>query len=279
MSTLAELRASRELLINLTLREIRGKYKRTTLGQGWSLLNPIASLFVFTLVFGILLKADPPVGEPSGLDSFALWLACGLLPWVFFSQALNAGMTALASNSALVTKVYFPREVLVASTVLSFVASFGLELAVLTGVLVLFGGGPLLWLPLVVVLVVLLTGFALGLALLLSIAHTYFRDTSYLMAIVLQFWFYLTPVVYPPRLVDEAVGADGLSVLGLQIPVDHLYGLNPMTRFLSAFRTLLYDNRMPSAEDWVGVVSSSLVALGLGILVFRRFASRLAEEL
>lgn len=278
MTSVAEIRSSRELFVNLTLREVRGKYKRTVLGQAWSLLNPLASLLVFTLVFGLLLKVAPPTGDPSGLSVFALWLAAGLLPWTFFSAALSSGMSALASNSGLVTKVYFPREVLVASTVASFVVNFGIELCALTLALLLFGAQPLVWLPLVAVLVLLLAGFALGLALALSIANTWFRDTSYLMVIVLQFWFYLTPVVYPTRLVDEAVGA-GLTVGGVAVPIDHLYGLNPMVRFLNCFRALLYDNRMPAWQDWVGVLLSTSLALAVGLCVFNRYSARLAEEL
>lgn len=279
VTTLREYRDSRELLTNLTLREVRGKYKRTVLGHGWSLLSPIASLAIFSLVFGLLLRVNPPVGDPSGLDLFVLWLAGGLLPWAFFAGALQAGMGSLVANAGLVTKVYFPREVLVTSVVLSFVATFGIEMAVLVVALLIAGGNPLPWLPLVVALVALLALFALGLSLLLSVANTLFRDTSYLMAIVLQFWFYLTPVIYPERLVDEAVGVDGLEVLGVDVPVDRLYGLNPMVRFVSCFRALLYDNRMPRLVDWVGVLLSTSVVLIVGVVVFRRFAPRLAEEL
>lgn len=276
---LREYRDSRELLTNLTLREVRGKYKRTVLGHGWSLLSPVASLAIFSLVFGLLLRVDPPVGDPSGLDLFVLWLAAGLLPWTFFASALQAGMGSLAANAGLVTKVYFPREVLVTSVVLSFVATFGIEMAVLVVALLAVGANPLPWLPLVAVLVALLALFVLGLSLLLSVANTLFRDTSYLMNIVLQLWFYLTPVIYPVRLVDQAIGPGGLNVLGLDVPVDRLYGLNPMVRFVSAFRTLLYDNRMPSVTDWAGVTLSTAVVLAVGIVVFRRFAPRLAEEL
>jgi lipopolysaccharide transport system permease protein len=279
VTTLKEYRHSRELLVNLTLREVRGKYKRTVLGHGWSLLSPIASLAIFSLVFGLLLRVDPPVGDPSGLDLFVLWLAAGLLPWTFFAGALQAGMGSLAANAGLVTKVYFPREVLVTSVVLSFVVTLGIEMAVLVVVLLVAGANPLPWLPLVVVLVALLALFALGLSLLLSVANTLFRDTSYLMTIVLQFWFYLTPVIYPQRLVEQAVGAGGLEFLGVDVPVETLYGLNPMVRFLSCFRSLLYDNRMPSLVDWAAVLLSTAVALAVGVAVFRRFAPRLAEEL
>lgn len=275
MTARHELLASRELLVNLTLREVRGKYKRTALGQGWSLLNPLATLAIFTLVFGVLLRTQVPPGDPSGLDVFALFLACGLLPWTFFSGALSAGMATLVQNAGLVKKVYFPREVLVASVVLSFVVTFLTELAVLVVLLLLLGGQPLLFLPLVLVVVVLLAGFALGLSLALSIANVYFRDTSYLVALLLQFWFYLTPVVYPSTLVDDAVAR--LDAGGAAVRT--LYGLNPMERFVALFRALLYDGRLPDWQDWAGALLSTAVALAVGVLVFRRFSPRLAEEL
>lgn len=279
VTTLQEYRNSRELLSNLTLREVRGKYKRTALGHGWSLLSPIASLAIFSLVFGVLLRVSPPEGDPSGLDVFVLWLAAGLLPWAFFSGALQAGMGSLVANAGLITKVYFPREILVSSVVLSFTVTFSIEMAVLVVALLLAGGAPLLYVPLTLLVMVLLTLFALGLSLLLAIANTFFRDTSYLMALVLQFWFYLTPVIYPARLVEQAVGPDGLVIRGVEVPVDHIYGLNPMVRFLSAFRALLYDNRLPSWPDWIGIAASTAVALAAGAFVFRRFSPRLAEEL
>lgn len=280
MTILRELRGSRELLVNLTMREVRGKYKRTVLGHGWSLLNPIASLLIFSVVFGVLLRASPPPGDPSGLDVFALWLAAGLLPWTFFSQAMSGGMQALLVNAGLVKKVFFPRELLVGSIVFSFVVTFAIELTVLTVLLLVAGGQPLPWLPLVLVAILMLTLFALGLALLLSISIVYFRDTGYLVAILLQFWFYLSPIVYPATLVDDAVAArGGLRVGGWDVPVDHLYNLNPMVRFVSLFRSLLYDNRMPSWQDWGGALLATVLALVIGVLAFRRFSGRVAEEL
>jgi ABC-type polysaccharide/polyol phosphate export permease len=280
VSTWAELRGSRELLTNLTMREVRGKYKRTVLGQGWSLLNPLASIAIFSLVFGFLLKANPPPGNPSGLDAFGLWLATGLLPWAFFSGAVVAGMSSLIVNANLVKKVYFPRELLVSSSVLSFVVTFAIELGVLSVLLLVWGGRPLLWLPVVAVAVVLLAVFALGLALILAIANVYFRDTGHLVALVFQFWFYLTPVVYPTTLVDKAVAAHGgFHLVGFRLPVAHLYRLNPMERFVAVFRALLYDNRWPAWQDWVGAGAAAVLAFVLGAVVFQRFSRRLAEEL
>jgi ABC-type polysaccharide/polyol phosphate export permease len=269
MSLLSDVHGSRELLANLTLREVRGKYKRTALGQGWSLLNPLAQMAIFTVVFGLVIRIDVAPGDPSGLDVFALWLVAGLLPWTFLSNAVTSGMGALIGNANLINKVYFPRETLVLSAVFAWNVSFGIELAVLTVVLLLFGGAPLAYLPLVVVAVVLLTAFGLGLALALSVANVYFRDTQHFVALLMQVWFYATPIVYPYSLVRDS--APPL--------VETLYRLNPMEHFVTVFRNLLYDNRLPSVADSAAVTAAAGVALVVGWWVFRQHSGRLAEEL
>jgi len=269
MSVLSHVRGSRELLVNLTLREVRGKYKRTALGQGWSLLNPLVQMTIFTVVFGVLIKVQPDPGNPSGLNQFALWLVAGLLPWSFLANAVTSGMGSLISNANLINKVYFPRETLVLSSVFSWDVSFSIELAVLTVVLLIFGGSPLLFLPLVVVAVVLLTAFALGIALALSVANVYFRDTQHFMALFLQVWFYATPIVYPYSYVQRNASP----------AVETLYRLNPMERFVAVFRNLLWDNRLPALSDAVYVLAAAALTLVLGWAVFRRYEGRLAEEL
>jgi ABC-type polysaccharide/polyol phosphate export permease len=269
MSLLSDVRSSRELLVNLTLREVRGKYKRTALGQGWSLLNPLVQMAIFTVVFGFLIKVTPDPGDPSGLEIFALWLVAGLLPWSFFSNAVNSGMGAMIGNANLINKVYFPRETLVLSTVFAWNVSFAIELAVLTVVLLFFGGAPLLFLPLVLIAVVLLTAFALGLALALSVANVYFRDTQHFMALFMQVWFYATPIVYPYSYVRNNASPT----------VETLYRLNPMERFVTVFRNLLYDNRLPSLSDSVYVFAAAGIALVAGWTIFRRYEGRMAEEL
>ncbi len=268
------LRAARELLVNLTLREVRGKYKRTTLGQLWSLLNPLATMVIFTAVFGLLLRVPVPPGDPSGVDVFALWLMCGLVPWTFMSNAVTGGMSALVANANLVTKVYFRREVLVAATVFSWDVTLAMELLVLSVALLVFGSMVLPWLPLVIVFLLLLTAFALGLALMLAVANVYFRDTQHFLSIFMQFWFYATPIVYPVSLVPAAP-----TVFGVTVPLETIYRLNPMERFVAVFRALLYDNRLPELTDMLYCLGSAAVALTLGWLIFRRYEPRLAEEL
>src|SRR4051794_23235489 len=104
MSYLRDVWSARELVANLTLRDIQGKYKRTVFGQLWSLANPLAAMLIYTFIFGFIFKINPPPGEPSGLDYYALWLLCGLLPWTFLSNVINAGVSSLVENAGLIQK-------------------------------------------------------------------------------------------------------------------------------------------------------------------------------
>lgn len=273
LSSLRELRSSKDLLSNLTSREIRGKYKRTVLGQVWSLVNPLAQMAIFSLVFGFVLRSSPPAGDPSGVDLFALWLSAALLPWIFFANVVTSGMQAVLGNSNLVLKVYFPRSALVISSVLSWLFTFCIEMSVLVVVIALFGGMPWLYLPATLITMVLLAAFGMGLAFVLSVANVYFRDTQHFMSILMQVWFYSTPIVYPISLIQDK---DALH------PTWHLmtiYELNPMVRFSEVFRDLLYDNRLPTLGTSLYVIFVPLIVLALGYTVFQRFEGRLAEEL
>lgn len=272
MSTLSELVESRELLLNLTMREVRGKYKRTALGHTWSLINPLATIAIYAIVFGGFLGVKAAPGDPSGVNVFALFLTCGLLPWTFFQNTISSGMGALVANANLVQKVYFPRELLVTATVLSWDISFLIELGVISVALLIAGAMVIPWLPLVVLMVVVLTAFALGLALMLSIANVYFRDTQHLLNIGFQLWFYLTPIVYSMSYVQDAQDKYG-------VPLVTLFKLNPMYHFVTVFRSLLYDGRWPSLLNVAVCVVAAAVSLVLGLTVFRRFGSRIAEEL
>ena len=271
MTAPAELAESRELFVNLTLRELRGKYKRSLLGWSWSLLNPLATMVIFTLVFRFFLKVDVLPGSPSGLDVFAIFLLCGLLPWNFLSNGMTGSMGALIGNSNLIKKVFFPREILVASNVASWVVSFLLEMGVLAVVLLLAGNFVLPWLVPALGLVVIQTLFVLGLGLLLSVLNVYFRDVQHFVGILLQIWFYATPIVYPITVVRDAL-SDRPALFTL-------YKLNPMVRFVEAYRDCLYDLRFPALLDTAYLLGVSVTTLALGILVFSRLEPKLAEEL
>jgi len=271
MTTVLELRRHRELFTNLTLRELRGKYKRSVLGWGWSMINPLAQMAIFTLVFGFFLKVPPPTGDPSGMHVFAFFLLCGLLPWTFLSNGVTGGMGSLLANANLVKKVWFPRQILVASTIGGFSVSFLIELGVLTVALLIAGNMVVPWMVPLLGIVVLQVAFVLGLALALSVWNVYFRDLEYLVGIGLQFWFYATPIVYPMSFVDKALeGRPELLTL---------YRLNPMTRFAEVYRDLYYSLRWPTLADTSYLVACAVVSLVIGWVSFNRLQGRLAEEL
>lgn len=274
MTYLSELAERRELMINLTLRELRGKYKRSALGWAWSLLNPLAMMLIYSLVFGFILKVKVPPGKPSGLDNFSFFLLCGLLSWNFLSNGMTASMVALLGNANLIKKVYFPREILPAAAVAAAGVTFLIELGVLAAAFLVVGNMVLPWLPLVLLVIALQAVFVVGVGLSLSVLNVYFRDVQHLIAIVLQLWFYASPIVYPITLVPERV-----TVWGNEIPLRAIYELNPMVRFIEAYRDLMYDLRLPPVGDVLYMVASAAVALVIGVAVFRRFEPRLAEEL
>ena len=274
MAAVSELLASRELMVNLTLRELRGKYKRSVLGWAWSLLNPLATMLIFSIVFRVFLKVEVPASENSGLSNFALFLLCGLLPWNFLSAAITGGMGSLVGNANLIKKVYFPREVLVASNVASWVVAFAIELSVLAVALLIVGNMVLPWLIPTVLLMLLQTLFVFGLSLMLSVLVVSFRDVQHLFGIFLQFWFYATPVVYPPELVPERA-----TLIGYDVPVRTLYELNPMVRFVEIYRDLLYHLRVPTLGTVAYLIGVTALSCLVGILVFRRYEPGLAEEL
>jgi ABC-2 type transport system permease protein len=264
-----EFTSSRELLWNLTLRELRGKYKRSMLGWAWSMLNPLATMGIYTFVFGVVLGAKPPPGVPSGLRTYGFYLLAALLPFNFFNAVTSTSMGALVGNAGLVKKVWFPREVLIFASATSWLVSLGIELGVFAVALLIVGNMVLPWLPIVIVLMVLLALFATGLALILSAVNVYFRDTGHLWGILSQIWFFATPIVYPANLVEARVSG----------PVLRLYEANPMAVFARAFRAALYDLRWPTASQFGYLTGVAVASMAFGLWVFARLSPRFAEEL
>lgn len=279
MNFVKDLWSSRELLGNLILREVRGQYKRTIFGRLWSLANPLAAMVIYTFVFYFIFRVTPDVGDPSGINIFAIWLLCGLLPWTFFSSALTNGMGSLVNNAGLITKVHFARGVLPLAAIGVSGTNWLFEMGVLLVALVIVGGfGVLLWLPATVLGMVLLALFAAGLSLVLAIANVHFRDTQYLLTIVLQVWMYLTPIVYPVKLVEaqsEIVG----PLLGTPLRIIDIYQWNPMFHFVEIFRQSLYDQRWPDGVHLLVGAAWALVAMTLGSWFFQRNEKKIAELL
>jgi len=262
------------LLVNLTLREIKGQYKKTVLGRLWSLLNPLANIAVYSLVFGILVRATTPIGTNSGLQSFALWIACGIIPWGFLSTGTSVGRGALVDNAGLLTKVFFPRFVLPTSTILALASTFLTELAALALFMGLAGGGPrvLLRLPVLIPIVILNTAFVLGVSLVLSVGMVYFGDIQHIWGIFLQLWLYASGIVLPLSYVQVAQDH-------YHFPFVLIFQLNPGYQFVEAYRNVMYDFAVPSLTRWLVMLLWAVVALGVGALVFRKFSAQIVEEL
>ena len=277
MTTLAEYAASRELLGNLTQRELRGKYKRSALGWAWSLINPLALAVMFTFVFGVVFKSRlEAIGNSDlgGIEAYPLFLLCGLLPWAFLANGINGGIGALTANSNLVKKVYFPREILLGANTLSLLVALVIEMSVLGAALLVFGNVWLQYLPLLIVVIALQSVFVTGIGLLLAALNVYFRDVQHFVGIGLQLWFYATPVIYPITLLGNIAER---QVLGVSLLT--LYKLNPMTAFVEMYHQMLFYLQWPDWELFVYATVVSFGMLAFGLWVFKKLEPRFAEEL
>jgi ABC-type polysaccharide/polyol phosphate export permease len=268
-----ELIGGRELLVNLTLRELRSRYKKSALGWAWSLVNPLAMVGIYALVFSFFLKIEPPIGDPSGLDSFVIYLLCALIPWIYFSNCASSSLEALVGNAGLIKKVYFPRDLLVMSVIGSLLVSMLIEMSVVIVILLIAGNFVIPWIPMVLVLVALETLLVLGVGLFLSVANVYFRDVKHFIAIALQALFYATPIVYPISVVPDTA-----DIAGVEIPLGTIYRLNPMVQTVEAFRSVLYDLRFPPLDSMLYLIGWGIGAVVFGYWFFDRHQRRLAEE-
>ncbi len=271
---IADVWVYRELLLNLTRKELKVKYKNSVLGFLWSLLNPLLYLIVYYVVFQYFLKTSIPV--------FAVFLLAGLLPWTFFSNAMAGGTTSIVGNAALVGKVWFPREILPLAAIGAAMVHFFLQSVVLIGALFVFGISPAWgYLPLVVPALLALVLLLAALTVALSAVNVYLRDTQHLLELLLMAWFWMSPIVYPYRQVSDQLGR-----------WSSLYLLNPMTSILITFQRIFYNKVsaggtpiLPDGSVWwylrnlmiVGVASVVLIAGALAL--FGRLEDDFAEEI
>lgn len=274
VTRLSGLPAARALLINLTLRENRSKYKRSALGWAWSMINPFSTMLVFAFVFGVVLRIPPPTGDPSGIQNFGFFIIAALLPWNYLGAGLTGASSSVISNAGLIKKVYFSRAVLPAASVLSWLTHLLIELSVLSLALLFVGQFVFLYLPAAIVVIILQTFFVLGVGLALSALNVYFRDIEHLLQILLLIWFYATPIIYDIGRVPEHH-----VIAGLNVPIKMIYDLNPMVHFIGAYRAIFYDVRVPSGMEYLIMAGSAAAAMLIGMSVFKKLEARFAEEL
>lgn len=249
------------LLRELAKRDFESRYAGSWLGFLWSFAQPLWLLALFTFVFSTVLQVAP-TGERTA--SFAVFLFCGLLPWMAVHEAVNRSATVITDNAALVKKVSFRSELLVLSVVVTALLHEAIALAVFLVILAVTGqlawGGLLAGLALALPLQILLT---LGLGLLVASAQVFLRDTSQALGLLLNGWFYLTPIVFPLALVPPRLRG--------------WIELNPLTTLVGWYRYALVGGEVPG-----GTVALLATAVGLAVIgwvVFRRLAPTFADEI
>lgn len=265
-SRIAELYRYRELIKNLVTRDLRVRYKNSVLGVLWSLLNPLLMTLVFTVVFTLMI--------PSDIEKYPVFFMCGFLPWSFFSASLTGGTGSIVNNAPLIKKVYFPREVLPLSEVLSNLVNFLLALVVLFAMIFVFQielTAAVLMLPFIILAQVM---FTLGMALALSTANVFFRDTQHILEIMLLAWFFLTPIFYPIKTLPESAQLFGLTV-DIQLWARRL---NPMASLVASYRDILYWGKPTGIDFFLRTLVTCFLVLVAGYLVFCRFSSVFGEE-
>ena len=270
---LAELWSFRYLLLNLIIRDLKVRYKNSVLGIFWSLLNPLLMMAVFWVVFSVLLA--------NGVDYYAVFLLVALLPWNFFGHSLVAGTGSITSNSAVIRKVYFPRELLPLSTIVSNLINFLLAFIVLIAMLYISGIGltrHALWIPLILVTQII---FVTGLSLLLGALHVHYRDVMMLLDVGVLAWFFLTPVFYPFEWLTQSTR----TVLGLS-PATIMRWVNPMASIIDGYRTVLWgtleSQGIPASMDPIFLLRTfvtALLTLIVGYVVFLRLQPTFGEKL
>jgi ABC-type polysaccharide/polyol phosphate export permease len=267
LARLRELLRYRDLIRNLVVSEVKTRYKNSVLGFVWSLLNPLAMMLVFTVVFGVLWPNQQ-------IENFPLYLLCGLLPWNFFSASVFSSTNSVLTNSNLVKKVYFPREVLPISSILAQLVNFLLALLVLFAAILIFRANFSPWLWTLPLIILIQTCFTIGIGFVLSTLQVFYRDTQMVMEVVMLAWFFLTPVFYTAQQLP-----DTYQIGNLEIPVQRvLYILNPMASLINVYRDLLYYGYRTDIDFFVRTTLTALLALGFGYWFFTRYSDRFGEE-
>ncbi len=247
----------RELLINLANREISQRYKQSILGYFWVILNPLFQLLVLTFVFSTIFRVS------SFNVPYIIFLMVGLLPWNFFAQSLSSSVNALVSNSSLITKIYFPREILVLSTIIAKIVDFFYSCLVLIVFFFFYKiqvGLSIFWIIPIFIIQLIFT-FALG--LLVSTFNLFYRDIQYLLNLIISLWFYLTPIIYPVE----------------QFPEKYrfIFMVNPMSVIINAYRQVVLGKGMPNLQS-LGIASLlSIILFIICFLIFKKSEGKFAD--
>ena len=258
LGKIKELYDYREMIHSMVRKELRGRYKSSVLGFLWTFINPLCQIIIYTMVFSMIFRMD--------VDKYYLFLTVVMIPWVFFSSSLTGGAMSIVNSKDLLSKIYFPREVLPISFVTSCFVNMLLSVIVVFGVLFISGWGvsfkALLFLPLVMLVEYVL---CLGLTMIISACTVYFRDLEHIMGVLMMAWIYLTPVMYDINYVPEKLQT--------------IFQLNPMTAVALAYREILYYKQVPKMSNLIVSITVGVVSLIFGGIIFSKLQKNFVEEL
>ncbi len=253
----------RELFYILSWRDIKVRYKQTVIGTAWSIIRPLFTTIIFTLVFNKVAKMESPSGAP-----YALMVFAGMLPWQFFASSLCEASNSLVGNSNLITKVYFPRLIVPASSVITGLVDFGISFLILIGMFILYSFVPpatILYLPLFILIAFV---GAFGVGLFITALNVKYRDFRYIIPFIIQIGLYITPVGFSSSSARERI-PDKWELL---------YYLNPMAGVIDGFRWSLLGEPF-FIKGFLVSFSVALLFLWLGIWYFRRTEKSFADNI
>jgi ABC-type polysaccharide/polyol phosphate export permease len=247
----------RELFLTMVRRDIVVRYRETIIGVGWALFTPVVNMVVFTVIFNRVAKIQTDVPYP-------IFSYCGLLPWTLLASSLKTSVNSLVMNKNLITKVYFPRELLPFSCVVTSLVDFAIGSTILAALMIYYRIPPASTVWFVPVLIAIQVVFAAGVSLTISMANLWFRDVKYVFDVVLQLWMFATPVVYPVHNVGE--------------PLHTILMLNPMTPIIEGYREVILNGQLPAAGPLGAAAAGSIALFGVAWLLFHRAEYKFAEN-
>lgn len=255
--------AYRGFILGGVKREFQLKYRNSLLGAAWTVLNPLAMIAVYTLIFSQVMRARLP-----GLDStfaYSIYLCAGILTWGLFAEITSRAQTIFLENANLLKKLSFPRLTLPITVVASAVVNFAIVFGLFTAFLVATGNFPGVAYAALLPVLAIHIAFALGLGICLGVLNVFFRDVGQFFGIFLQFWFWLTPIVYPPSVVPEAWR-----------PV---LELNPLAQLARAYQGILVAGQWPHWQSLWPVSVIALLLCALALRLFRKRSGEMVDEL
>jgi lipopolysaccharide transport system permease protein len=263
MNMVRSLWAYRGFIIGSVQREYQSKYRNSLLGAAWTVLNPLAMIVVYTVIFAQVMRAKLP-----GVDStfaYSIYLCAGVLTWGLFAEITGRAQNMFLEHANLLKKLSFPRLCLPVTVVANAGLNFAIVFGLFTAFLVVSGNFPgwayLALLPILAIQV----AFAIGLGISLGVLNVFFRDVGHFFGIFLQFWFWLTPIVYPVTILPERFQS--------------LMSLNPMAPLIAACQTILVSGHWPNWQALWPVTVLALLLCALGFRLFKKHAVEMVDEL